>query len=82
MNELTKDSEQLLNEIKKHIHESEYWANKFSMLNSKGNTILRGCFKELKDKQMISVQWADNIPYNICYFIAALNYLTQILTSI
>lgn len=65
MNELTKDSEQLLKEIKKHIHESEYWANKFSMLNSKGNTILRGCFKELKDKQMISVQWADNIPYNI-----------------
>ena len=27
--------------------------------------ILRGCFKELKDNELIKSEWADNLPYSI-----------------
>lgn len=64
MNEISIEAEQLLNEIISHESDFNYWSERFKGLNLKDDTILRGCFKELIDNNLISVFWADNMP---CY---------------
>ena len=64
-NTISHEAKKVLDEIISNENNSAYWANRFEKLSSKDNVILRGCFKELKENQLISVQWADNIPYII-----------------
>lgn len=58
-------AEKVLVEIVKNEKNSEYWKKRFEGLTQREDTILRGCFKELRESDLISVQWGDNIPYSI-----------------
>ena len=62
---LSNEAYELLGEILEHETEKDYWKTRFKGLSNRDDTILRGCFKELREKNMISVNWADNIPYRI-----------------
>ena len=59
---ISKEAEKLLLEIIDHESDDEYWAERFEKADHKEDTILRGCFKELKENQLIVTMWADNIP--------------------
>lgn len=63
--ELTDEAYELLVDILKHENEEDYWKNRFDGVSNREDAILRGCFKELREKNMVSVNWADNIPYYI-----------------
>lgn len=62
---ISKEATSLLIEILEHEKESNYWSEKFKGLDRREDTILRGCFRELKDNNLINVVWADNLPYQI-----------------
>lgn len=62
---ISKEATSLLIEILEHEKESNYWPEKFKGLDRREDTILRGCFGELKDNNLINVVWADNLPYQI-----------------
>ena len=62
---ISKEATSLLIEILEHEKESNYWSEKFKGLDRREDTILRGCFGELKDNNLINVVWADNLPYHI-----------------
>ena len=62
---ISKEATSLLIEILEHEKESNYWSEKFKGLDHREDTILRGCFGELKDNNLINVVWADNLPYQI-----------------
>lgn len=63
--DISKEATDLLLEIVEHEEESNYWKARFADISNREDTILRGCFKELKDNDLINVFWADNHPYNI-----------------
>ena len=62
---ISKEATSLLIEILEHEKDSNYWPEKFKGLDRREDTILRGCFGELKDNNLINVVWADNLPYQI-----------------
>lgn len=62
---LSSEAEQLLLEILEHEEEPNYWRKRFDSATRREDSILRGCFGELKGAKMISVRWADNFPYMI-----------------
>ena len=62
---ISKAAENLLFEIIEHESDGNYWAERFEAADHREDTILRGCFKELKDNQLVDTKWADNIPYII-----------------
>lgn len=62
---LSNETEKVLFEILEHENDNDYWQTRFDGVSSKEDSILRGCFKELKDNGYIKVHWADNIPYHI-----------------
>lgn len=59
---ITKEAENLLFEIIEHESDGNYWAERFEAADHREDTILRGCFKELKDNNLVHTTWADNIP--------------------
>lgn len=63
--DISKEATDLLLEIVEHEKEANYWKTRFHNISNREATILRGCFKELKDNDLINVFWADNHPYNI-----------------
>ena len=65
MTMISKEAENLLFEIIEHESDGNYWADRFVAADHREDTILRGCFKELKDNQLVDTKWADNIPYII-----------------
>ena len=65
MTMISKEAENLLFEIIEHESDGNYWAERFEAADHREDTILRGCFKELKDNQLVDTKWADNIPYII-----------------
>ena len=62
---ISKEAENLLFEIIEHESDGNHWAERFEAADHREETILRGCFKELKDNQLVDTKWADNIPYII-----------------
>lgn len=62
---ISKEATSLLLEILEHEKESNYWQQRFEGLDYREDAILRGCFGELKDNNLVNVLWADNIPYQI-----------------
>lgn len=62
---LSSEAQELLKEILAHENDTSYWENRFNVLSKKDDAIIRGCFKELKDNEMIKVLWGDNIPIHI-----------------
>lgn len=65
MIKISKESFKVLNEIIENEEISDYWEKRFANLSAREDSILRGCFKELSEDEMISVLWADNYPYMI-----------------
>lgn len=63
--DISNEAIDLLLEIVGHENEFEYWEERFEHLNHREDVIIRGCFKELKEHDMIQVMWADNYPYHI-----------------
>lgn len=59
---ISKEAENLLFEIIEHESDGEYWSERFEATDHREDTILRGCFKELKDNNLVHTIWADNIP--------------------
>ena len=62
---ISKEAEKLLYEILEHENDAKYWSEKFKTADRKTDTILRGCFIELKEKNLVSVTWGDGVPYII-----------------
>lgn len=62
---ISNESMQLLKDIIKNENSIQYWEKRFENLSVKEDVILRGCFKELREKGFIDVKWADNLPYII-----------------
>ena len=62
---ISDEAESLLKEIVDNENASDYWKDRFENLSNRDDTILRGCFKELKESGLIHVQWGDNYPYRI-----------------
>ena len=65
MIKLSKEAYQVLQEIIENEHSSDYWEKRYTNLTKREDSILRGCFSELKRADMISVRWADGYPYFI-----------------
>lgn len=65
MSEITEESREILSEIIEHEGDGQYWQKRFDSLSSRDDTILRGCFKELRENGLINTEWADNYPYII-----------------
>ena len=65
MNKVSQEALSILNEIIENENVPDYWAQRFHNLSSREDSILRGCFKELSDTNLISTRWADNYPYII-----------------
>ena len=63
--QLSSEAEQVLNEILDHEGDSDYWCRRFEDLPHREESILRGCFRELSNANMISTMWASNVPYAI-----------------
>ena len=59
---ISKEAENLLFEIIEHESDGNFWAERFEAADHREDTILRGCFKELKDNNLVHAVWADNIP--------------------
>ena len=55
-------TENLLFEIIEHESDGNHWAERFEAADHREDIILRGCFKELKDNNLVHTTWADNIP--------------------
>ena len=62
---ISDEAESLLKEIVDNENASDYWKDRFENLSNRDDTILRVCFKELKESGLIHVQWGDNYPYRI-----------------
>ncbi len=62
---LSSEAEKLLKEILDHEKDKQYWRVKFETLSTREDAITRGCFKEIKENNLIMVQWGDDYPYNI-----------------
>lgn len=64
---ISKEAEELLLEILEHESDDNYnyWMERFKVLDRREDTILRGCFRELQENNLVSTKWADNIPYII-----------------
>ena len=62
---ISKEAISLLFEIVEHENDGNYWSQRFNNLDHREDTILRGCFKELRENNLVNVLWADNYPYNI-----------------
>lgn len=62
---ISKEAISLLLEIVEHEKDGNYWSQRFNNLDHREDTILRGCFKELRENNLVNVLWADNYPYNI-----------------
>lgn len=70
MNRLSRMAEKLLSEIIEHRLENgncdtQYWKSRFDVLSMSEDIMLRSLFKELRVNDMISVQWADDYPYQL-----------------
>lgn len=59
---ISKEAENLLFEIIEHESDRNHWAERFEAADHREDIILRGCFKELKDNNLVHTTWADNIP--------------------
>ena len=62
---ISKNAEELFQEIINNSNKNVDWEKRFEKLNSSEDTTLRNLFKELIDANLIKVYWADNIPYHI-----------------
>ncbi len=62
---ISDEARKLLAEIIEHETEPDYWRKRFEKMQYKEEIIVRGCFGELKNNNLISVLWADDIPYHI-----------------
>lgn len=62
LDKLTSEAYQVLNEIIDNENVPDYWAHRFANLNAREDSILRGCFKELSDSNMVSTMWSDGYP--------------------
>ena len=82
MTHLSKREESLLSEILKNTDENNncdlnYWENRFSGLNFSEDCALRSSFAQLKNKGMIDVFWADDIPNYIVVLEKGLSYFEE-----
>lgn len=64
---LSAETEKLLKTIieKKNQGESDYWEKTFEALSEEDDVVIRSQFRELKNRGMIDIFWADNCPAEI-----------------
>lgn len=62
MIKLSKEAHQVLQEIIENEDTPDYWEKRCTNLTKREDSILRGCFSELKRGDMVSVRWADGYP--------------------
>lgn len=70
--ELSKDERTILSKIVKSDNPTQTISNEWESCLPKEREVLRGILKELSDKDLISIFWADNCPYHI-----NVNYLAR-----
>lgn len=62
---ISEEAEKVLNEIIENEVNSDYWKNRFGDSSNKEDAVLMGCFDELKEAELIKIQWGDGYPYLI-----------------
>lgn len=82
MTYLSRRAESLLREILENRDENgncdmNYWENRFAGLSVAEDDVLRSIFKQLKDKEMIDVFWADDIPNYIVVLEKGVSYFEE-----
>ena len=82
MKHLSRMAESLLREILDHRDErgncdTTYWQQRFDNLSVSEDALLRSLFKELREEDMISVDWADNCPYILLLLAKGLSYFEE-----
>lgn len=65
LNSISREAEELLNDILKNDDNPQFCIKKMEGLSKRDDAIIRGCLKELEDNDMIHVDYADNGPYHI-----------------
>lgn len=78
MDNISKEARAVLIEIIENEDNSQYWKNRFDNIFGREDIILRGCFKELKKKELIDTKWADDYPYIISVFKEGYSYYERI----
>ena len=83
MRRITKQAENVLQEILDHRFENgncdtNYWKNRFEELSASEDVILRSLFRELRENDMISVNWGDNYPYKLFVLAKGASYFEEI----
>lgn len=79
---LTKNCEKLLSEILEHRDaegncDLSYWKQRFEDLGFAEENLLRSQFGILHDREMISVQWASDVPYILLVLEEGSSYFEQ-----
>lgn len=72
---ISTEAKKILAEIIQHEKEPNYWEKRFKNISPKNEAILRGCFEELKNANMVITKWADDAPDEI--FILKDGYLFE-----
>lgn len=62
---VSKEAFDILKEIIRNETIPDYWKQRFCGLSIREDSILRGCFSELEDADLIFAKWADGYPYFI-----------------
>lgn len=61
--DISPEAEKILFEIIENEHTPNHWKERFDKATHKEESILRGCFKELRENGLIKSDWADNYPF-------------------
>lgn len=82
MVKLSSESVKLLREIIEHRDEngncnSQYWKDRFEKLSVSEDALLRSSFKELREAEMVSVNWGDDYPYLIFLLAKGKSYFDE-----
>lgn len=82
MQEISKLSKKLLAEIIKHNGDTEYFKEYFDLdlrkTKYKTEESLRSAFGELKNAELIDIQWADNVPWILSITGKGYTYLKEL----
>ena len=79
---LSPNTEKLLQDILDHRLDNgfcdvNYWAKRFEGLNFADDALLRNQFKQLEDAEMITTQWASDVPWVIIVLENGASYFKQ-----
>lgn len=80
--EVSPQAESLLKDIVENQNangrsNNDYWRTRFDSLSYEEDAAIRSVFKELKEAEMVTASWADDMPYRITILNKGLHYFEE-----